>query len=91
MPRVTVTGREERVGLEKEGYTHGAIYVLHVENVDDWTQAIIQPKPKASGGGKKKKKKVVNPFSGAAIRAEFKGYGRWRVRTHRILGDLLMP
>lgn len=42
------------MGLEKEGYTRGAIYVLHLENVGDWTQAILQPRP--SSASKKTKK-----------------------------------
>lgn len=71
------------MGLEKEGYTRGAIYVLHLENVGDWTQAILQPRPSsASKKTKKGRAAAANPFARASLRAEFKGYGRWRVRAH---------
>jgi hypothetical protein len=66
------------MGIEKDNYVHGAIYVLSLENVEDWTHAIAQPKPKPPSSGKKRGRSV-NPFSEASIKAEFKGYGRWRV------------
>jgi hypothetical protein len=63
----------EESTLEKEGYAEGAIFVLSLDKVPDWAQAIMQPKRSRAG-------QRQDPFSSATLKAQYKGYGRWKVR-----------
>lgn len=78
-----VTGKQELLGIEKDGYVDGGVFVISLENVDNWVQAVTQPK--ASSGGKKNQPKPVDPFATASLKVEFKGHGRWRVCASCIL------
>jgi hypothetical protein len=73
---VAVPFGEESI-VEKQGYAEGAIFVLGLDKVPDWAQAIIQPPQsnKRSRAGQRR-----DPFSSATLKAQFKGYGRWKVR-----------
>lgn len=62
--------------MEKEGYADGAIFVLSLDNVTDWAQALMQPpSAKRSWTGQRQ-----DPFSATTLKAQYKGYGRWKVR-----------
>jgi hypothetical protein len=69
----------EESTVEKEGYAEGAIFVLSLDNVDDWARAIMQPLQanKRSRAGQRQ-----DPFSAATLKAQYQGYGRWKVRRH---------
>jgi hypothetical protein len=67
----------EPLSIEKVGYVNGAVFVISLANVDKWHQAVQEPTVRST----KKGPKPVDPFSTASLKAEFKGYGRWRVRT----------
>jgi hypothetical protein len=72
-----VMSNDEPLSIEKVGYVNGAVFVISLANVDNWDQAVKQPIVQRA----KKGPKPVDPFSTASLKAEFKGYGRWRVRT----------
>jgi hypothetical protein len=64
--------------VEKEGFTEGAVYVLSLEGVHDWTHAITQPRIATQGQGSGQ----ADPFANTRLKVQFKGYGRWKVRHY---------
>jgi hypothetical protein len=72
------------VGMEKYGYTEGAVFVL-TPSVENWKELVRQPLPsqRMSESGRpvrKKTKPLPDPFAGLELRAEYMGYGGWKVR-----------
>lgn len=72
-------GRDEALGLEKGGFVQGGIFVLKLHGVPQWAQAVTEPLDTSEAG--KPQRRGKNPFASVSIKAEFKGYGGWRVRT----------
>jgi hypothetical protein len=76
-----VIASKGRVSIEKDGFVEGAIFVLSLDNVDNWTDAIIQPKAHHKHKSKAERRQPPSPFSSVTVKAQFKGYGPWRVSS----------
>jgi hypothetical protein len=86
-------GVSSEVGIEKEGYVEGAVFVI-TPSLDDWMGALSQPLPQEavseSGRPCRKKSKAeepVDPFARLTLTAHYKGVGPWRVSGHRDTGN----
>lgn len=74
----------DELSIESTGFVEGAVWVLRLVNVQDWPVAITAPTPTtarqtrsaAIAGGA-----APDPFTNSALKAEYKGYKRWRVST----------
>jgi hypothetical protein len=77
------------VGIEKQGYVQGGIFVLSPTMEKDWMEALGQPLPTqehvmTASGRLARTKRVATDgntraFTGLKLKAEYKGYGPWRV------------
>jgi hypothetical protein len=78
------------VGIEKQGYVQGGIFVIS-PTMEDWMEALDQPLPTqehvtTASGRLARTKRVATDgntraFTGLKLKAEYKGYGPWRVST----------
>lgn len=82
MCTVAVMSRHEVFGIEKAGFFEGAIFVLSLGGVADWTTALEQPKSTASRRTRSTAA-AADPFDHVTVKALYKGFKPWRVRGLR--------
>lgn len=71
----------QELGIERAGFVEGSIFVLKLQNVPEWGHALTEPLHTRAKGRKERRSKR-DPFASASIKAEYKGFGSWRVRAH---------
>lgn len=80
----------ERMGIERDGCVEGAIFVLSPTNLD-WIEYLSKPALQTTGTrGRKGPPAHVGSdhLRDVTMRADFKGYGRWRVRAPAYLNEI---
>jgi hypothetical protein len=73
----------ERMGIERNGCVEGAIFVLSPTNLD-WIEYLSKPALQTTETSARKGSRANvgdDHLRDVMMRADFKGYGRWRVRA----------
>lgn len=70
------------MGIEKDGYTQGALFVLTPLR-EDWVDVLGRPIPPRPTRGSRGQGQPADPFDAFQLRAEYKGYGSWRVSLNK--------